>query len=279
MDLREWRVEGAVLLGRYGYTTPHAPLEAHHHGDLIEVCYLDRGHQSYEMDGRRYELKGGDVLVVPPGTEHGTGGEPEDRGVLYWLILRPPAGRGRFLGLPAEDARKLLRCLSELPWPHFRGRVSLRESLEAVFKAAASEPAALSRTEIRNRLVRFLLDLVDCAAQAPSVGPSPPIQAVLDAMDRTLDRNLPLVDYAHLAGLSLSRFKVRFKQEVGTSPRDHLLQRRIEKARQRLADPGAKVTAVAMQLGFSSSQYFATVFKRYTGRCPSSVRRGADASG
>ena len=218
VDLHDWRIEGAVLLGRYSYATPHAPLEAHHHGGLIEICYLDRGHQAYEMAGQRYELQGGEVLVVPPGKEHGTGGAPEDRGVMYWLILQPPVGHRRFLGLPAPDGRQLLRRLTDMSRPKFRGRVALRESLEAVFRAAASAPAALSRAEIRNRLVRFLLDLIDCADQAPSAGPSPPLQAVLEAMDRTLDRNLPLDDYARLAGLSLSRFKVRFKQEVGTSP-------------------------------------------------------------
>jgi AraC-like DNA-binding protein len=47
----------------------------------------------------------------------------------------------------------------------------------------------------------------------------------------------------------------------------------VERARELLAAGGRSVTDVAYALGFSSSQYFATVFKRYTHTRPSSVAR------
>jgi AraC-like DNA-binding protein len=47
---------------------------------------------------------------------------------------------------------------------------------------------------------------------------------------------------------------------------------RVEEARRRLASPGASITTISYELGFSSSQYFATVVKRYTGRTPGQLR-------
>lgn len=42
-----------------------------------------------------------------------------------------------------------------------------------------------------------------------------------------------------------------------------------------LADGRRSITDVAFSLGFSSSQYFATVFKRFTHRSPHEVRSSA----
>jgi AraC-like DNA-binding protein len=39
-----------------------------------------------------------------------------------------------------------------------------------------------------------------------------------------------------------------------------------------LAQPGCRVTTLAHTLGFSSSQYFATVFRRFTGLTPSAYQ-------
>ncbi|MBC8010767.1 MAG: helix-turn-helix transcriptional regulator, partial [Burkholderiales bacterium] len=78
---------------------------------------------------------------------------------------------------------------------------------------------------------------------------------------------------ARIAELSVSRFKTRFKAEFGVPPAEYVLRARVEEARRRLARPGATVTYVALDLGFSSSQYFATSFKRLTHSTPSGFRR------
>ncbi len=80
-----------------------------------------------------------------------------------------------------------------------------------------------------------------------------------------------------MAHLSLSRFKARFKNEVGLPPADFIMRGKIERARQLLAAGDLSVTQIAMRLGFSSTQYFATAFKRHTGKTPSQARRADDA--
>ena len=67
-----------------------------------------------------------------------------------------------------------------------------------------------------------------------------------------------------IAGLSPSRFKALFKEKLGIPPAEYALRLRIEEARRRLAARDASVTRVALDLGFSSSQYFASSFKRLT---------------
>lgn len=73
--------------------------------------------------------------------------------------------------------------------------------------------------------------------------------------------------------MDTSRFKTRFKEEHGVPPAEYVLRARIEEARRRLAEPDAAVTDVAFALGFSSSQYFDSSFKRLTNLTPSAFKQ------
>ncbi len=84
-----------------------------------------------------------------------------------------------------------------------------------------------------------------------------------------------LEDLARRAHLSLSHFKKRFKAETGLSPRQYILRDKIEAAKCLLSSQAKPITDIALDLGFVSSQYFATVFKRITGTTPTHYRRQA----
>lgn len=94
-------------------------------------------------------------------------------------------------------------------------------------------------------------------------------------MEEHLQRDAKSEDLAALAGLSPARFHVHFKRITGSSPKDHLQRLRIEQAARRLWEaPDLTITEVAHEFGFSSSQYFATVFRRYLGVSPGRHREG-----
>jgi AraC family transcriptional regulator len=59
-----------------------------------------------------------------------------------------------------------------------------------------------------------------------------------------------------------------FTRDVGVPPRQYLLQVRIERAKHYLTQRSVPITALGLELGFSSSQHFAATFKRITGKTP-----------
>jgi AraC-like DNA-binding protein len=77
---------------------------------------------------------------------------------------------------------------------------------------------------------------------------------------------------ADLTDLSLPRFKAFFKRER-IPPAEYVLRERVTKAESRLLRSNESITNIAYHLGFSNSQYFATVVKRFLGRTPTSFRR------
>ena len=132
-DFRELGMRDVMTLGRYNYAYAHRPLQEHSHGDMFEICLLDEGVQPYTVAGEEFVLKGGEVLVTLPNEVHGTGPNPESRGRLYWLLVRVPTRRERFLNLPPTEGRELVNALLSLPRRHFRGNRYLKSYLENIF--------------------------------------------------------------------------------------------------------------------------------------------------
>ncbi len=86
-------------------------------------------------------------------------------------------------------------------------------------------------------------------------------------------------ELARRAGLAPSRFHERFLAEAGESPARWVARRRLELARARLR-AGEPVTRIALDLGFASSQHFATAFRRVYGVAPSAwAKRAAAVAG
>ena len=77
-----------------------------------------------------------------------------------------------------------------------------------------------------------------------------------------------LSDLAAEAGMSRSRFALRFKAVCGFSPMDYLTRWRMALAADRLSTGGETVSEVAFELGYDSAAAFSTAFKRVMGCAP-----------
>jgi len=274
LDLRPLGIPEVPMLGHYDYPEAREGLELHAHHDSLEICYLAKGRQMYRVGRRDYVLTGGDVFVTFPDEIHSTGEAPEEKGTLYWVQVSLPRPRGRFLNCTPADSSRLVQQLRRLPHRHFAGQPELKMLLDGIIEVSQRRGDPLRHLILQNRLVEFLLRVIDCARQRPRPSVSPEISNLLRYIELNAHQTLPLAALAARLGLSLPRLKARFKQEVGIPPAEYVLRCKIESAKQRLVRPGTSVTNIAHELNFSSSQYFATVFRRYTGQSPSAFQAG-----
>ncbi len=273
LDFRPLGFRDVAVLGRYSYATAHGVLEDHSHGDMLEICFLESGEQTYVVADRSYQLTGGDLFVTFPGEQHGTGHAPEGKGKLYWLLLFVPRLGQRFLSLMPSEARQLIEQLSQLP-RQFRAMPDIKRTLDRVFEVFDGTDAPLRIAGLRNLLLRFLLDVLHSAGRREPVV-SREMLAVQQFITDNLDQPLTVRDLARRACLSQSRLKARFKAEVGIPPADFVMRRRITRAKELLTTGDVSIVHMATALGFSTSQYFATVFRRYVGQTPSQFRQAA----
>jgi transcriptional regulator of acetoin/glycerol metabolism/AraC-like DNA-binding protein len=88
-----------------------------------------------------------------------------------------------------------------------------------------------------------------------------------------LNESIDLSMLAAVAGLSMHHFAREFKQSAGVTPHHHLIQKRIERAQQMLAQTDLSLAEIACAVGFSDQGHLARHFRGLLGTTPREFRR------
>jgi AraC-like DNA-binding protein len=99
---------------------------------------------------------------------------------------------------------------------------------------------------------------------------------LVNKVDQIVDDNRefmgPIEDLFEQLGVKRSRGYDIFHKTTGLNPKEYILRKKIELAKQMLKQD-RDITGIAFGLGFSSSQSFATVFKKLTCITPSDFKK------
>jgi AraC family transcriptional regulator len=98
------------------------------------------------------------------------------------------------------------------------------------------------------------------------------IRLVMTFIEEHLEQDLSLEAIANLLQLSPHYFASLFKQSVGQSPHQYVLQSRIERSKQLLKQSGLSIAQVAQGMGFQNQSHFTTAFHRIVGCTPKAYR-------
>lgn len=83
-----------------------------------------------------------------------------------------------------------------------------------------------------------------------------------------------VADLAKEAGYSVDHFSRVFLKITGQRPQDYVINARIERSRQLLAESDLTIGGVAESVGFQDIFYFSRQFRQRTGQTPTEFRRG-----
>jgi AraC-like DNA-binding protein len=212
------------------------------------------GQSKWWSETGEYELQAGSFFAAPPRVKHG-------------LIVRPRANHHFFfagIDLAVVLARhaslaklwKRRRCVFQ---PHGHSLVSPCRQL--IREVSIDQP-------YRADGMRAAMDYVVIEASRlfdPSSRPIVPghraVQETRELLDRSPAEPWKLEDLGRMVGVSPNHLVELFKHETGVSPHRYLLNLRIDRAKQLLRDTDRPITQLALDLGFSSSQHFAKMFK------------------
>lgn len=265
LTAKELDVDGLRVFGHHYVTKAIPALSAHYHENCFEFTYISKGNSVFWVDGREYKLSGGDVFFTFPNEVHSTGSIPLSVNEMYWFQLNTSDCR-HFLFLSDDWAAELMRRLHSI-----HNRVIKTDNTE--MKALMKETFLLynsrkpeQRYEATSLLLVFLHKILKYDNQIQFKYTSD-IGKAMDYIIANINEEISLDDLAGLSGLSLSRFKQKFKEQIGVTPREFINFRKVETAKNMLLS-GWSVTSIAMELGFATSNYFAVVFRRFTTYSP-----------
>lgn len=261
-------------------------LGTHAHDEAMELCYIERGTVRWWAGPEVFDVTGGEVYLTWPDEPHGGIDDALHPCKLYWLGLWFPAAPPKnYLGLPTDEGAALHAALKTVPHRHFPAPVQVARLYDRIFDllqpaipatsgvgVPEPQPSAVTAAALRATFVNLIAMLLQAGQAAHHRAYSLAITQAIAIMDRNLTRPLKLPVIAEQVGLSTSHFKARFRRETGLTPGEFSLRRRVALAREKILDSDRPLLDIALDLGFSSSQYLATCFKRITGKSPSDLR-------
>jgi AraC family transcriptional regulator len=83
-----------------------------------------------------------------------------------------------------------------------------------------------------------------------------------------LTADIEVAELAGLVRLSPHYFSLVFRQAVGVSPHQYILQQRVAEARRLLSAGGMTLAELAFHLGFADQSHFSRAFRKVTGTTP-----------
>lgn len=253
----------------------------------LEIIYLEKGALNWHVEGRVERVTAGSVYFSLPWQEHGSVDEFEPGHYWHWVQLgldgRIDRPRTRFgfhadFGITRAEAAEISALLTQ------RGRHCCRATpriawLVPTLVAELMRPEGPDASYVQALARLSVLELARCLkadAEKHEHRDSASLRRV-EAFIATLrmhcDEAWTLARMAEACGLGRSRFSLLCRQLTGDSPFTLVNRLRVDRATQLLKTTAEPVTAVAHDCGFGTSQYFARVFRQFTGMDARSYRR------
>ena len=239
----------------------------HQHREL-EIIYLTEGEATFYIGFESYDMKKGDILIIPPYALH-RGRTSETKPTAYYCIcfdVNLLCDRQLVSGLEAQAivGKNLITGNSEL-----------QDYIENAYLACEREETGWEMVAVGNMSLLFGI-LKNNGFFSKNTGTDKNASFGKEVMEYIINHYSEAIS-SHDAALALyidhSSFCRSFKKTFGICFTDYVLAYRIEKARVYLKNTDFPVTEIAFKVGFNDCSYFCKVFKKIAGMSPLVYRK------
>ncbi|QUC66865.1 AraC-type DNA-binding protein [Aristaeella hokkaidonensis] len=246
--------------------------ETHDHS-AVEILLTLEGMVTYTIEDKIYQVRKGEILIVPPDTLHS---------------LTMGEGSSRYLFLFESDAIMTMRDIKSMAM-YFHKPFHLRDGSDAHVRIR--ELLLRAREAYEKREMMWNTMCYSCILRVyatlgqrylsgikPRTGDnmrnmdSEVINAVMTYINNHYREELSLEDVAKFAGFSRYYFSRSFKRQTGYSFKDYLCQKRLQVAMDLLIRTNRSMRDVAIESGFGSVATFNRVFREKKGCTPTQYR-------
>lgn len=227
--------------------------------DHYLVHHVISGCGSYICEGETFSIAAGDTFIVYPSsvvTYCADGDRPWE---YCWVGFNGAEAKVLIAQTPFSQAS---------PVVHFSSPEKIKTAILDIYGASDATTAG----ELRSigLLYVFLALLIEQAGSNSTGGDlsleyvETAIRFIAHNYSGTIDVN----DIAAAVGISRSHLYRVFIRQIGTSPNDYLTRFRISQACELIGHSRLPISAVAASVGYEDALYFSRVFKKITGKSP-----------
>lgn len=247
-----------------------ANVEYHYH-EFCKLLLLVTGRGGYVVDGQKYLLQPGDVVLIGGRSAHRPeleGDTPYERIIIY---ISP-----EFLQQSSIGECDLLQLFSGKNGHVLRLRETERKKVFALAGALEKELAGaeFGREILSNgALLRLLVEIGRGQRQEGAFNPNPVtpedrrVAEWMQYLDRHSSEDLDMDELAERFFISKFHMMRLFRAQTGFTIHTYLLQRRLLAARQ-LMEKGMRATEACYRCGFRSYSSFTRAYNKHFGMTP-----------
>ncbi|WP_127533415.1 AraC family transcriptional regulator [Paenibacillus kobensis] len=234
-----------------------------------ELIYFPEGTGGvYIVEGRAYSLAEPCFIITRPGEWHEyryDSSQPSRHLFVHFGFEKHEDAENRLLSILRDIGPARIVQTDDL-------HVSM---MTQMLNIAYNYPTRM-QTRGSSLLLALLEELngyvVDCPMEREQTVP-PQIVKAIDYIEEHLEEPLTVEGLAERAGWTHEHFTRLFARHTGRTPREMIIQRRIERACQLLLYDETTVKEVAYAVGFSDENYFCRVFKSVKGVTATQYRK------
>ena len=247
-----------------------AQVEYHYH-EFCKILLLVQGSGGYYVDGQRYLLQSGDIVLLDAHSIHRPELDvdtPYERIILYIspeYLQRQSTADCNLRSVFSGEKGHVLRLTGERKQKIFRMAAQLERDLdEDAFGREILSNAGLLRLLVeigRNR------ENPESDRTSPVLPRSERIVEILRYIDEHLSEDLDAEVLAKAFFISKYHMMRQFRRETGTTVHLYITQKRLVKARE-LMDSGMRATEACYRCGWRSYSSFTRAYGKHLGTTP-----------
>jgi AraC-like DNA-binding protein len=281
--MRDTEIPKFYLLNA-GYAVHHADWNYKNVNSPFARIYLvTEGEATLHISsGASHRLLPGHLYLIPPFTPHSY--QCDGLYALYYIHIYETAASGHLFfedyiypteTVASDYERRLVEQLLAVnphrELKHFDPK-SYDTSSMLMHNIAIDSQSPLSTTLSTRGILYQLLARFAEGAQEKYRTTDDRIKSVLRLIRRNIDREIDMEKMMETCCLSKAHFIRLFKREIGQTPVQYILLKKMEKAQLLLLTTNQTVKDIAYSLSFDNIGYFDRTFKRLTGVTPGEYR-------
>jgi AraC family transcriptional regulator len=216
-----------------------------------------------------------EIVITPAGIRSGWRWHAKSKVIV---ITIEPDRLGRFarseLGMPLSA-----RQLRDIPQALDADLVQAGKMVLDALQVRAMGSEVMFESLARIFLVKLLQNYGEPVVASEAAGlqfskgfTSAHYKKVLDFVAVRFGGPIAIEDLAKVAAMSPAHFSRLFKEVLGDSPYQFVMDYRVEQSKKMLKDAERPLSDIALSCGFSDQPHFSRVFKQLTGLTPKSFR-------
>lgn len=250
-------------IGYYQHARGHRMQRDQHDDYLLIYCLEGRGR--LETDGKARNVGPGDLILLPRGRSHRYQTDAADPWSIYWVHFDGPLA-GDFIAALDPDPQSPL-----IPLGLHSRLVADFEALLDVRQASHNLGAFVHCANQLRQLLTHIALLRPLARRQTE--DSLDLERVHSLMQARLHEQLDVETLAAAVSLSKYHFIKKYKALTGTTPINHFIHLKIERACHLLDVTTKGINEIAWAVGYEDAYYFSRIFKKSMGISPTEYRR------